>query len=155
MSLQPGLSALWLNGGMSTINTALSGLQAAAVRLAGAASNTANMRTRGPVPATPPTEPVAAARDSQPRVYQAVETTQTADARGGVRAKHEPIRPAYIVEYEPDSAYANANGEVAAPNVDTVRDTVDQMEALRAFRANLSVIRTAEEMDEAILNVKA
>ena len=140
---------------MSTINTALSGLQAAATRLAGAASNTANMRTRGPVPATPATEPLPEARAREPRVYQAVETTQTAEAGGGVRAKHEPMRPSYLLEYEPESAYANEDGEVAAPNVDPVRDTVDQIEALRAFRANLSVIRTAEEMDEAILNVKA
>ena len=140
---------------MSTINTALSGLQAAATRLAGAASNTANMRTRGPVPATSPSEPLPAAKPGEPRVYQAVETVQTADAGGVVRARHEPVRPAYQVEYDPESAYANEDGEVAAPNVDTVRDTVDQMEALRAFRANLSVIRTAEEMDESLLNIKA
>jgi flagellar basal-body rod protein FlgC len=140
---------------MNTINTALSGLQAAATRLAGAASNTANMNTRGPVPATPPSEPLPAKTTDEPRVYQAVETVQTTDAGGGARARHQPVKPAYLVEYAPDSAYANEDGEVAAPNVDTVRDTVDQMEALRAFRANLSVIRTAEDMDESVLNIKA
>ena len=138
---------------MSTITTALSGLQAAVARLAGAASNTANMRTRGPVPATPPSEPLPAER--QPRVYQAVETVQTAEAGGGVRARHEPVRPSYLIEHDPESVHANEDGEVAAPNVDMVSDVVDQLEALRAFRANLSVIRTAEEMDESVLDLKA
>ena len=141
---------------MSTINTALSGLQAASVRLAGAASNTANMRTRGPVPATKPSEPLPTPpRPDQPRVYQAVETVQTAEAGGGVRARNVPVTPAYQVEYDPDSVDANEDGEVAAPNVDLTRDVVDQLEAMRAFRANLSVIQAAEEMDDAIFNLKA
>jgi flagellar basal-body rod protein FlgC len=143
---------------MNTINTALSGLQAAATRLAGAADNTANMRTRGPVPETPPSEPVTPPkppRPDQPRVYQAVETLQTAEPDGGVRARTEPVKPSYVTEFDPESPYANERGEVAAPNVDLAREVVDQLEALRAFRVNVSVIRTAEEMDETIISLTA
>ena len=139
---------------MSAINTALSGLQAAGTRLDGAAQNTANMRTRGPVPETPPTQPVAPSESDAQRVYQAVDTVQTAD-KGTVRAKHTPTQPSYLLEFDPDAAYANEDGVVAAPNVDPVEQTVEQIQAQRAFAANLSVIRTSDEMERSLLNISA
>ena len=140
---------------MNAVNTALSGLQASVTRLDGAAANTANMRTRGPVPATPPEQPLAPAAGEGQRVYQAVETEQTAGDKGGVRARHTPTQPSYLVEFDPESAYADEKGQVAAPNVDPVEQTVEQIEAQRAFAANLSVIRTADEMERKLLNISA
>ena len=52
-------------------------------------------------------------------------------------------------------AYANEKGLVAAPNVDVVEQTVEQIEAQRAFSANLSVIRTSDEMERSLLNISA
>jgi flagellar basal-body rod protein FlgC len=139
---------------MSAINTAVSGLQAATTRLDGAAANTANMRTRGPVPETPPSEALPPSAGDGTGVYQAVDTVQTAD-KGAVRAKHVPTLPSYLLEYDPESALANEDGVVAAPNVDPVEQTVEQIEAQRAFAANLSVIRTADEMERSLLNLSA
>jgi flagellar basal-body rod protein FlgC len=114
------------------------------------------MRTRGPVPATPPEQPLPPATADAQRVYQAVDTEQTAAGdKGGVRARHAPTQPSYLVEFDPDSAYADEKGRVAAPNVDPVEQTVEQIEAQRAFAANLSVIRTADEMERRLLNVSA
>jgi flagellar basal-body rod protein FlgC len=140
---------------MTAISTALSGLQASVTRLNGAASNIANQRTRGPVPPTPPSQPVPAqASEDQPRVYQAVETVQAAEKGGGVRAQHRPTAPSYLLEYEPESPYANAKGEVAAPATDPVRDMAEQLLALRTFQASLSTIQTQDQMDEAVLSLK-
>ena len=147
---------------MTAISTALSGLQASTTRLLASASNVANAQTRGPVPATPPTEPVRprapAARTAQetPQVYQAVETVQTErEDKGGVRAVHKPTVPSYIPEYDPDSAYADADGLVAAPNVDEVGELVNQMEALRSYRANMATVRTSIEMDESTVSLQS
>jgi flagellar basal-body rod protein FlgC len=140
---------------MTAISTALSGLQASVTRLDGAASNIANQRTRGPVPATPPGEPrPVQGAENQPRVYQAVETVQTAEKGGGVRAQHRPTAPSYLVEYEPESPYANPKGEVAAPAADPVQDMADQLLALRTFQASLSTIQTKEQMEEAVISLK-
>jgi len=145
---------------MTAITTALSGLQSAATRLAGSASNVANMNTRGPIPETPPSAPVARRREvapaaDTPQVYQPVETVQTAREGGGVKAILKPSAPSFIPEYDPDAVYASKDGLVAAPDVDIVSEMVNQMEALRSFRANMAAVRTAGEMDESLRSLQA
>ncbi len=155
---------------MTAISTALSGLQASATRLAGSASNIANMRSRGPIPETPPVAPVArraepapapAARavtlrpETLPQVYQPVETVQTTRDDKGTKAILKPASPSFIPEYDPDSTHANDDGFVAAPDVDPVGEMVNQMEALRSFRANMATVRVAGETEDALLSLQA
>ena len=145
---------------MTAITTALSGMQASATRLAGSASNIANMRSRGPIPETAPAQPVArrpevAAAAATPQVYQPVETVQTTRDDRGTKAILKPSTPSFIPEYDPDAPYADADGMVAAPDVDIVGEMVNQMEALRSFRANMATVRTAGETEESLLNLKA
>jgi len=140
---------------MTAISTALSGLQAATKRLEGAASNIANQRSRGPAPpAAPEAARPAPAGDEPPQVYQAVQTVQTAEKGGGVRAQHRPTSPAYLLEYDPQSPYANEQGQVAAPNVDLVQDMTDQLLSLRTFQASLATLQTQDEMDQAVISLR-
>jgi flagellar basal body rod protein FlgC len=44
---------------------------------------------------------------------------------------------------------------VAAPNVDLAAEAVDVLAASLAFRANLAVLRAADEMQERLLDIGA
>jgi flagellar basal-body rod protein FlgC len=46
--------------------------------------------------------------------------------------------------YQPDHPDANADGYVAYPNVNVVREMADMMVASRAYEANLTVVETAK-----------
>ncbi len=136
------------------LNTALSGLTAATRRLDASASNTANARTTGPLPAG---GDLAAVRATPPSgsPYVPVQASDTAQLTGGVRASLAPMSPALYAEYQPDSPDADARGLVAAPNVDLARETVQQMTAGAAYKANAKVAQTADEMLKSVFDMKA
>jgi flagellar basal-body rod protein FlgC len=48
--------------------------------------------------------------------------------------------------YQPDHPDANAEGYVAYPNVNVVREMTDMMVASRAYEANLSVVETGKAL---------
>jgi flagellar basal-body rod protein FlgC len=54
-------------------------------------------------------------------------------------------------EYSPGHPGANAQGYVKLPNVDPLMESLDMQEAQRAYQANLSVIATAQEMDQSTI----
>ncbi|WP_448189426.1 flagellar basal body rod protein FlgC [Azospirillum sp. sgz301742] len=136
------------------LNTALSGMTAASRRLDASASNTANARTTGPLPA----DGNLAAVQSTPASgspYAPVQTVNTAQPTGGVRASLAPVSPALFAEYQPDSPDASADGMVAAPNVDLAQETVQQMLASTTYKANAKAAQTADEMLKSVFDMKA
>ena len=136
------------------MNTALSGLTAASRHLDASASNTANARTTGPLPADGNLAAVQATPASG-SPYVPVQAVNTAQPTGGVRASLAPMSPALFAEYQPDSADANADGMVAAPNVDLARETVQQMIAGTTYKANAKVAQAADEMLKSVFDMKA
>jgi flagellar basal-body rod protein FlgC len=136
-------------------STALSGLMASMARLDASAANVANSETFGPVPTTPPSQPLPPSPGAGPAVYQAVRTTQTTVAGGGVSTSYAPVTPSYVEAYDPSAPFADAGGMVAAPNVDLVTEQMEQIAARTAFEANLKVLKTADEMEQAMLDLKA
>lgn len=48
--------------------------------------------------------------------------------------------------YNPDHPDADENGYVSMPNVDSLKETVDMMEAYRAYQANITALNTAKQM---------
>ena len=93
---------------------AMSGLQAARVRMQNAAHNVANLNTPG---------------------FTASRVSQQASPNGGVQASC----------YVPNK-----------PNpTDLTSEVLEQKFALRAYQANLAVMRSAHEMDEALLDQTA
>lgn len=48
--------------------------------------------------------------------------------------------------FNPDHPDADENGYVSMPNVDTLKETVDMMEAYRAYQANVTALNTAKQM---------
>jgi flagellar basal-body rod protein FlgC len=56
----------------------------------------------------------------------------------------DDLPPRYV--YQPDHPDANAEGYVAYPNVNVIREMADMMVASRAYEANLAVVETAQSM---------
>lgn len=138
---------------VSIANISASGLYAQSQRLTASASNVANVRSRGALPAAD-----GAAQPGSPQAYQPIQTVQTALSQNGqpqgTRATFTPITPAYIPEYAPDETFANESGIVAAPNVDLASERVNQISAAAAYKANATALRTEDEMLKSLLDAK-
>ena len=120
----------------------LSGLNASTLRLRASANNIANARTTGAV------------GSGEPTVYMPLDVLETAQANGGVAARLAPSLRAPLLAYDPGAPYANGQGYVAAPDVDMVAETVRLAMASQAFEANLTILRTADEMERSLLDQK-
>ena len=140
---------LWQTQEMSTVGAiALSGLNAATLRLEAAASNIANARSSGPLPDAPN----AAGR---PPVYTPLEVNQTPNANGGVSASIAPATRSAVTAYDPEAAYADANGLVAAPDVDIADELIQLITSRYAFAASLQTAKADAEMLAAALAMTA
>jgi flagellar basal-body rod protein FlgC len=131
---------------------AASGMAAASASLTSSACNIANMQTTGPIPASGPDQPVPQNSGS---LYQAVFVTSQALPGGGVTSASSNMLPSYTLAYDPSAPFANLQGMVAAPNVDPIAETVNQISASAAFRANLAVFEAANKNFKTLLDTLA
>ena len=122
---------------------ALSGLTAAARRVEVSASNIANQSSHGALPGV-----------DGPAAYAPLEVQLVTQAGGGVSASIAPSARAALLAYDPQSAFANARGYVAAPAVDLTDETLNLALASYDFAANLAVIRTADDMTRTMLEMR-
>lgn len=122
---------------IGAISTALTGLIASSKKVEASASNIANMGSAGSLDPASPNQP-----------YEALTTVQTASDTGGVTARNIPKQPGVVNAYAPDSPFANADGMVGAPNVDLAEEAVNLKIAELTYKANIGVLKTAQEMSE-------
>jgi flagellar basal-body rod protein FlgC len=121
---------------------ALSGLNAAALRLTASASNVANMRSSGAAPG-----------GQGQRVYTPLEVEAAPLAGGGVEASLAPSSRAALLAYDPSAPFANAQGMVATPDIDLADEMVQLITARTSFAANLAVLRASGEMQDDVLRI--
>jgi len=164
---------------MSALSNATSGLDAAIEQLNVATSNLVNSQTIGAWTADELTlgastvgaaalgAPAASAANAPsptgssvtpPLAYQPLQLVQYSNADvagGGVSTRVEPTSPSVYAAYAPSSAYADANGLVAAPNVDLPTEIVNEASALIQFQAKLKVIEASDQMEESVINQSA
>lgn len=126
---------------IGAISTALTGLFAAGKRVEASASNIANASSAGSLDPTSPNQP-----------FQALTTIQTTNESGGTSATNIPKKPGFVNAYAPDSPFANADGQVGVPNVDLAEEAVNLKLAEISYKANISVLKTASEMSDELLN---
>jgi flagellar basal-body rod protein FlgC len=131
------------------LSIATSGMLAAATRLQVSAENVANAQSDGPLPSADP--PTAA---QYPSAYGPKQVNQIATAGGGTKAVVTNARPATVPAYAPTAPYADANGEVAAPNVDYVHEALQQATASYTFAMNAAVARAYARMMKSLLDIK-
>jgi flagellar basal-body rod protein FlgC len=115
-------------------------MKAATIRANAAASNIANAGTTG-------------AREGAdgPAPYVPLDVVQTS-APDGTAAQTIERNPSSVPAYQPDAAFADNQGLVAAPNVDLAGETVDLQQAATAYKANAAVARVANEISHEFLN---
>src|SRR5271170_5484312 len=123
---------------LSAINAAASGLDAQHVRMEVAVSNMANAdSTNGPngEPYRRRSVLLESAPDND------FTSVMNASAATGVRVANvvEDTGP-FGSRYEPSHPDADANGNVAVPNINVESEMVDMVSAARAYQANLSAI---------------
>ena len=128
---------------------ALSGMQASMARLNASAANIANAQSRGALTAQAQTQPTSAPSAS-PQAYNPVRVEQSSLPDGSVFVVIGQRSPAAIPTYEPASPYADMAGMVARPNVDLASELIEQISAKLSYGANLSVIRTVNQMESRI-----
>ncbi|WP_029030853.1 flagellar basal body rod protein FlgC [Salinarimonas rosea] len=131
---------------ISALAISRTGLDAASLRLEASASNVANLRTTGALPAEP---------GGRAGSYTPVDVVQTSLDGAGVSARLAERRPAFVTAYEPGSPDADARGFVAAPNVDIVGEVTNQIMAAAAFEANAAAMRAARDMTETLFDIEA
>jgi len=88
-------------------------------------------------------EPVAGSFNSF--LNQAMNTSQDAGQGVRVRSVVEDETPFKMV-YNPDHPDANADGYVAMPNVDPLKEMIDLMSATRSYEANVTAFNATKGM---------
>ena len=127
---------------------ALSGMNAAMLRLSASARNIANVRSNGPLPG-------AAQAGDYPPAFTPVDVVQISRLGGGVEAYivDSPVPP--VAVYDPSAPYADANGFVAAPDIDLGEQVVGLLTARNEYAANLMVLLVEADMMDRLLDIKA
>ena len=131
-----------------TSTIAVSGLDAASLRLQVAATNIANSLSDGPLPGVPNPE-------NFPAAYTPLRVNQTDVVGGGTSATVIPVSPATVSTFDPTSPFANKDGFVASPNVDLASEMIQLLIARYNYAANAQVIRADAQMSTVLLNITA
>jgi len=148
---------------MSTLSIATSGLAAASLRLDVTASNIANARDTGPLPAASASGTPAGASGSSsasnfPAAYVPLRVNQVDQTNGsepaGTLATVSTVSPSFVVQSDPNAPFANQDGLVAAPNVDLASEFVQLLTAKYDFAANAKVIQAYNNTTKALLDIK-
>lgn len=145
---------------MSIFSIATSGLSAASLRVNVAASNIANVRTTGPLPASGASAGAGSSSTSSayPAAYVPLRVDQvdqsSGSTQGGTIATVSTVSPSYTAQSDPSAPYANQDGLVAAPNVDLANEFVQLATAKYSFIANAKVIQAYSETTESLLDIK-
>ena len=128
---------------IQAIKIALTGMNAATKRANTSASNIANMATT-----STPESGTGKVNDG----FFAQRTINEPSKDGGVVAKSAPQNPSHTLLFDPSSPQANAEGQVAYPNVSLAEDIVQLKLAKHAYEANVNVMKTAFEMEKTLLD---
>lgn len=130
---------------IGAINIALTGLESATRKLSASASNIANIQTTGSL------EPDGKAP------FNALTTTSEAlsiDGSGaGVQTSIVPSDRPFVPAFDPDSPFANSDGLIGVPNVNLAEEAVNINLAEIQFKANLTTIKTAQELQDELLGI--
>ncbi|HEX3916283.1 MAG TPA: flagellar basal body rod protein FlgC [Caulobacteraceae bacterium] len=123
---------------------AASALQAQQARMRIIAQNLANADSTSQTPGGAP---------YQRQVPVFTPTNVAGGGKGVTMSRVVPDQTPFGSEYSPGHPGADANGYVKLPNVNPLMEALDMQEAQRAYQANLSVIESANAMDEATLSL--
>lgn len=128
---------------VSSINVALSGLNAAGTRLGVSANNIANQFST--------TTTINGQTQNTPFKPQQVQ--QTALPGGGVRTQVVDANNPTTQRFAPTDPSADENGQVESPNVNLEQEIVNTITAGYDYRANLKVLKVQDNLQQSLLDI--
>jgi flagellar basal-body rod protein FlgC len=133
---------------MAGLQVSFSALNAQRTRMNVNASNLANAQsTRTPEGGPYKRQEVIFAAQPQRSAFQELLNDRLQDGVNAVHILDIVSDPnGTRLEYEPDHPDANAQGYVAYPNVNVMREMVDLISATRAYEANVTAINASKDM---------
>ena len=133
---------------MTGLQVSFSALHAQRTRMNVIASNLANAQsTRTPAGGPYKRQEVIFAAQPQGSSFAGMLNEQLRDGVNAVDVLDIVSDPnGTRLEYEPDHPDANAQGYVAYPNVNVMREMVDLISATRAYEANVTAINSSKDM---------
>ena len=133
---------------LTSLRISSSGLTANKKRMAAISSNIANAQTTRTAEggAYQPKEVVFGSEPAKESFSEILnnemeEGAQIVQAKEIVNSRKPPI-----LKYEPKHPDANAEGYVAYPNINTMEEMANMIEASRAYEANINAMNTAKGM---------
>ena len=133
---------------MAGLQVSFSALNAQRTRMNVIASNLANAQsTRIPEGGPYKRQEVIFAAQPQRSAFEGMLNDRLHDGVNAVHVLDVVSDPnGTRLEYEPDHPDANAQGYVAYPNVNVMREMVDLISATRAYEANVTAINSSKDM---------
>ena len=133
---------------LTSLKISSSGLTANKKRMAAITSNIANAQTTRTAEGGPyqPKEVVFGSEPARESFSEILEGELEEKAQTVHATEIQNSKKAPILKYEPNHPDANAEGYVAYPNINTMEEMANMIEASRAYEANISAMGTAKSM---------
>ena len=131
---------------LQSLNISASGLTAQRARMDIISENIANIDTTRTEEGGPYRRKMVVFKTSTDFKDMMVKNLNEYDPGGVEVAEIIEDNSEFKAVYNPVHPYADENGYVNMPNVDSLKETVDKMEAFRAYQANVTALNTVKQM---------
>ncbi len=133
---------------LTSLKISSSGLTANKKRMAAITSNIANAQTTRTAEGGPyqPKEVVFGSEPARENFAEILEGELEEKAQSVHATEITTNKKPPILKYEPNHPDANAEGYVAYPNINTMEEMANMIEASRAYEANINAMTTAKSM---------
>lgn len=133
-----------------------SGMTAERFRIDTIAENVANVNTTRTEDGTPYRRKIVTFAEKELTPFSTYYQSSRARAVGNgvkVTSVKEDTETDFIMEYDPSHPDADENGYVSYPNVNTVTEMTNLIDATRAYEANTTAFNASKSMIEAALKI--
>ena len=133
---------------LTSLKISSSGLTANKKRMAAITSNIANAQTTRTAEGGPyqPKEVVFGSEPARETFSEILEGELEEKAMAVHATEIQNSKKPPVLKYEPNHPDANKDGYVAYPNINTMEEMANMIEASRAYEANINAMSTAKSM---------
>lgn len=133
---------------LTSLKISSSGLTANKKRMAAISSNIANAQVTRTAEGGPyqPKEVVFGSEPARESFSEILNGELSEDAQAVIAKEVTNSKKPPIMKYEPNHPDANPEGYVAYPNINTMVEMANMIEASRAYEANINAMNTAKSM---------
>lgn len=143
-------------GLFQSFNISASGMTAERFRFDTIAQNIANVNTTRTEDGTPYRRKIVTFQEKAVTPFSTYYSSARAKAVGNgvkVTSVKEDTETAFIMEYDPAHPDADENGYVSYPNVNTVTEMTNMINATRAYEANTTAFEASKSMARTGLSI--